>query len=788
MQWDWSSRSLHLGVAELASFDLLAPADAPAGRWRAELGTHWHDQLRRQAEAGSPDWQFERPVGGLLQRKGWSFHLRGRMDQWWPGPEAPRLREMKTIQQPLPAAENDLRLTYPAYFHQTQLYRWLLQHEQPECASLSPAAELVFLEIQTGLSQIVPLRESDAEALQAHLDRVVDLLEERRRHFQQLRSFSVPAPFPNWREGQEILREQLETRLRHPGPLALEAPTGFGKTGLALEQALRALCSGQVERILLLTGKTSGQSPLLHQLERFLDADAGPTVLPLRSRRDLALPGEESTPYPSVSDMRRRWEQSGFSAPAFLQDHIPRLEELRTLGSQLGIPPYFITRLLMPYADIWIADYNYLFDPVVSSVFENLAAFRPDRSFLVIDEAHNLPARAASSRSHLLRAADLEAVLTELRFLRFPGRLENLCDQLLSRLRHLQPTDQLDPPDEADFLELLESVATAYREAAFSSDEWSPALRDFLGRIPALLADLKCTHSTHLVHAPQRGCLHFACLGCAPAIREVLTSFRQCLLMSATLQPAADFAGPIGLPLQQDQPSPDAPASKSTLRFLQARSPYLPDCFFGVVDARVDTRYRRRAASAPTIMDTLAATVEAARGCAVAFFPSYAYARQIMDGLRQRHPGVRVNLQPRDLPLEEEWSFIESSLLMDDLLFVVLGSRFSEGVDALGGRVQTAMVVGPALPEVNAVQQARQDQLPGSREERFHTVYRVPGIRKIAQALGRLVREPEHRARVLLIGQRFAEPAYSGLLPEYLQPRQVITTKADLREYWLNNL
>jgi Rad3-related DNA helicase len=104
-------------------------------------------------------------------------------------------------------------------------------------------------------------------------------------------------------------------------------------------------------------------------------------------------------------------------------------------------------------------------------------------------------------------------------------------------------------------------------------------------------------------------------------------------------------------------------------------------------------------------------------------------------------------------------------------LFLVLGSSFAESIDALGGRVSHAMVVGPALPEVNAVQRARLAEATRgglSREAAFRRVYQIPGMSKVNQGLGRLVRAPGQRARVILHCRRFLEPTYASLLaPEY---------------------
>src|SRR5690606_29871058 len=119
-------------------------------------------------------------------------------------------------------------------------------------------------------------------------------------------------------------------------------------------------------------------------------------------------------------------------------------------------------------------------------------------------------------------------------------------------------------------------------------------------------------------------------------------------------------------------------------------------------------------------------------------------------------PALRIALAPRGLSLAEQTAFIEENLLSAHALFLVLGTGFSEGIDLLGGHVDMAMVVGPALPEVNPLQEARREafQHLGS-EAAFDRAYRIPAMIKVNQALGRLVRAPGHRARILLHCRRF---------------------------------
>jgi Rad3-related DNA helicase len=231
-----------------------------------------------------------------------------------------------------------------------------------------------------------------------------------------------------------------------------------------------------------------------------------------------------------------------------------------------------------------------------------------------------------------------------------------------------------------------------------------------------------------------------------------------------------------------------------------AHTPWRADAYDLAYDLRVDTSFRERAQHHATTAATIAALHAAAvrsfnaqlptpasTSSAIAvFFPSYAYAETIAREIDRDHPGVRVALQPRLTDLAAQTAWVEESLVLTDALFLVLGSSFAESIDLLGGRVTHAMVVGPALPEVNAVQRARIAELRDlGREAAFRRVYQIPGMAKVNQALGRLVRAPGQRARVLLHCRRFAELSYAQLLARDYQFGQNIATDSELTA-WLD--
>jgi Rad3-related DNA helicase len=330
-----------------------------------------------------------------------------------------------------------------------------------------------------------------------------------------------------------------------------------------------------------------------------------------------------------------------------------------------------------------------------------------------------------------------------------------------------------------------------------------PHHAEALWQFAALGDFLNNTQLTKLLWVPREGELEFTCVDAAPAMGETLRQFGGTILMSATLQPYDSMAAACGLAeVGRGVPSalPDGGqgTARPTYTTLHAPTPWRAGAYDVAVDLRVETTYKQRA----NYYGTTAATIEelhrasasqpstlnpqlAAAPAIAVFFPSYAYAESVQRALDHSGSVLRVALQPRLPDLAAQAAWVEESLVLADALFLVLGSSFAEGIDLLGGRVTHAMVVGPALPEVNAVQKARLDALAGlGREAAFRRVYQIPGLQKVNQALGRLVRAPGQKAKVLLHCRRFAEPTYAALLAMDYQMFTEIGNESELRE-WL---
>lgn len=826
MNFSLENRTVSLSVGEFAGFSL-GPHDAgggPPGIWRAQLGQHWHNELQKRTLAKAPAAQFEVVIDGRLVHRGWTFTLSGRIDQL----VGDTLREIKSVTRPLPADETDLRTDYPAYFLQLATYAVLVRASNSSLltghSSLSPLrGELVFVEAGSGLSQTIVLTPFDEALVHHQLDALVEFLNLRLRATARRRSLTFHPAFSSLRPGQETIQADLQTAFGcaesrtsnverisqqpsafDPRPstvLLFEAPTGYGKTGCVLEFALGRMRAGRFARLIWLTGKSTGQLHVVRTLQQMTAPD---TCNLLGYKPPLAFWQVRNKSEHCVNhtfhcvrdgcdflkDCAARWPDSGL-AKFYLDDHQPRdLDTLRAAGRDARICPYEITRASLAFNDVWIGDFNYVFAPDNRGLFFEQPGFDPAETLLVIDEAHNLPARVAGAHSHRATDTDARLLLAELDHLQAPATLVLAVEEWARLLASLRPADSLDPTTEAEIHDLAEKLANLVSTQPLDYAALGPRHAETLWQFAALSEFLDDAKLTKLLWVAREGELEFTCVDAAPAIGETLKAFGGAILMSATLQPYSEFAASCGLDNCGSELARDlspvasllAPTSYNTLH---APTPWRADAYDVAVDLRVETTYRQRANHYGTTAATVAALHQAAPGAIAVFFPSYAYAESVLRALENSGAVLRVALQPKLPDLSAQAAWIEESLVLADALFLVLGSSFAEGIDLLGGRITHAMVVGPALPEVNAVQKARMATLAGlGRDAAFRRVYQIPGLQKVNQALGRLVRAPGQQAKVLLHCRRFADPSYASLLAADYQMFKEIASEADLRG-WL---
>jgi DNA excision repair protein ERCC-2 len=769
VQIDRQQRLARLAVSELAQFALVAESSPSTGggTWRTALGTAWHQSWEERSRTRGEKITAEVSIIGTLLTGNWRIQLSGRIDQVVALDDGRTLlREVKTTGESLPLAGEELDNRYPSYGIQLACYLRLyaLQHDRPT----PPAGELVYVDYRTGIHQTLPHHPAYDQALDQRLLSLVLYLEDRwQARLRRLQVTYQPA-HATPREGQNETLAELQTHGNNRYNL-LQAPTGFGKTAVALTYALEALREDRVDRIIYLTGMTTGQ----WQVSRHLEAMLGPANTALRylilrnrsehglTRHDSPTPNTGPRPHPLI--------------PLFdlfdsgTVDH----ERVLATATEYDINPYALTRALLGLADIWVGDYNYLFAPGSRHIMEEQPDFDPARTLLIVDEAHNLPARVQSAYTWETDLWRTRLLIDRLAHDHAPAPLLRAWEEWETMLESITTPGQLNHNLTFHLTDTVDTLSRLIQQTPWSNDAWSDEESDDYWA-PLFWQQRLEDHTTpSLLWAPQLNQLRHTCLDAAAFIGTSTARFYQSLFMSATLDPVDDFVRHCGFPT----------AEVMTLR---AKASWRDEAYRVAIDARPDTRLRSRERYYAMTADTVARLCATTHRPVVVFFPSYRYAETIKVYLESAHPLYRVAMQEKTRDQQAQSEFIDHALLTAHALFLILGSRFAESIDQLGGQIDHAMVVGPALPEVDAVQTARLDHLTreAGREQAFHRVYAVPAMRKINQALGRLVRAPGQQARILLHCRRFSDPDFRTLLaPEYRQP--VILRETTALDDWL---
>ncbi|KRP37916.1 MAG: hypothetical protein ABS34_00630 [Opitutaceae bacterium BACL24 MAG-120322-bin51] len=774
MHIDSFARTVRLSVRELATFRQVPSSDGHgASSWRAAVGQQWHTTAAHQTRESHADARFEVPLKAIWLHRDWTFEIQGRIDQLLPDPEQLRIREVKTIRSGLPSSSEELASRYPDYFAQAAIYLGLAR-VLPEYADTTLCAELCFIEIETGRQQIVPLSEDDERAFADQLDTLLPFLEDRRTSQLRLQGVELRPAFETLREGQAELFATLDHATLQSKTVLLEAPTGFGKTGIVLEHMLRQMQNGVYDRAIYLTSKSTGQLETIRQLRSMIGDNL--RYIQMRNRTEHRI---ESAAHTCTGDERcndrigQSWQAAAIYPPDLFEDGTLSLDRSKDIGASTGVCPYALTKGCLPFAEVWIADTNYVFATASRAVFMEQHGFDPAKTLLIVDEAHNLPDRAADALSVELSAADLLFALEELRSAGAPHHLLSIGEELIRCLELLTANEPLHSDALCETLDLCEDFTRQLKDAHFDYATTAPFAIDIVWRIPDLAQRLAEPAHQWLYWSPSIGTLRATCLNASNWIADCVAPFGGSILMSATLAPIQNFRERCGLT-----------PGNATLAL--GHAPWREDAYDVAIDTRVDTRYKQRDKYYETTARTIAALIDQSPGVPVAvFFASYLYAENIKAYLEALNPAARIQVQPRGVDLAEQETFIDQALLMADALFLILGSSYAEGVDKLGGRIDIAMVVGPALPEVNAIQDAKMEIHPSTeRDVAFTDVYIIPAMRRIHQALGRIVRAPGQRAKVLLHGKRYNQCAYhQQLAPEY-QQGTTITNDHELVE-WL---
>jgi DNA excision repair protein ERCC-2 len=745
---------------------------------RAWIGQAVHRRVLGENAGAIPGYETERGVKLVLEVAGWTATLEGRLDGRFPRADGTVVvDEVKSLHF---ATEFDRLPGSPRHARFLLQLKWYLL-AVAEAEEVPVAGRLLLADIDTGETRVEEVG-FDRAAVRAELEeRVADLISaaEDERALSEAKAVEGAAirfPFPSLRPGQARMVEEVENAARSGGHLLVEAPTGIGKTSAALVPLLRqALRQGR--RLFVLTAKTTQQEIFARTLES-LAGDSWRTVR-LRAKErmcanDVVLCHEDHCRW--AKEYGAKLESSGLldRLLGIHRDLDP--DAVFEAARAEEVCPFEVSLELAASADVVLCDYNYAFDPVVSlSTLRDPAGLAG--SILLVDEVHNLVERGRGYWSPELSEASIRGLVERLGLssARTAGEAESLAGAILDLVRESAAAGAESPEgialvplpeEELDELRLsLESLLVRHLAELREGGERLP--RD---PVLELYFSFARFHDVSRLAAPegivdrafdilagrgeaQGARLAILCKDPSRLLGPTLDAAACVVGMSATLSPPEFYRDLLGFD----------PDRTSVLRL---ESPFPRENRLVVVAAHVDTRMKQRATSVPQIAALVAEAAEACPGNVLALFPSYRF----LDDVRARLPALpgRRLVRPSDRSTElERRRALE--ILADGgtpvLLLAVTGGPFAEGVDYPGEMLRGVVVVSPSLPVVRFEQDRMRDYFEERFEKGFDYAYVVPGMTRVVQSAGRVIRSEEDRGFILLACRRFLQNPYKRYLP-----------------------
>ena len=587
---------------------------------------------------------------------------------------------------------------------------------------------------------------------------------------------SLPFPFGKYRKGQRELAKYAYAIAKNGGRFYCEAPTGIGKTMSTLYPFIKALTEDDKSKIFYLTAKTSGKESAYNAVNLLKDKGLVINDIVVTAKDKICFcKGKGCNPdecpfakgyYNKIQAVLKYslLNYSTFDYPTITQ-----------IAYENEICPFEYELDLSLFCDIIICDYNYMFDPLsyMKRYFDEDAS----HYLALIDEAHNLVDRsrdmysAALSYRSYKEAKKSVTHSKHVRLKRAQSKLNKMFKELLEDYPdgdHIVDDFTLEQYKVLNyFLETCQDInKNEHKEMTKELLEFYLDLNRFL-RISEFYSDKYISYISRHGDSLE---LKFFCLDSSGFIKTTLNRIKGSVLFSATLQPLDYFLDTLG-------------GDKALDPTLLLPSPFPEENFSLMVAPNVSIKYRDREKTYQEVMRYIESFVSGQVGNYFIYSPSYEYMNNLLDYLPKDKYQYYVQSKDMDEPDKEAFLLnFKENPEETTLGFLVIGGAFSEGIDLVSDRLIGAAIIGIGMPKINFESNQIADFYKNKKLPGRDYAYINPGMNKVMQAVGRVIRSEEDKGVILLIDERYMSHQYQELYRYEWRNYEVVLSPQEVEE------
>ncbi|MCL2323537.1 MAG: ATP-dependent DNA helicase, partial [Oscillospiraceae bacterium] len=610
------------------------------------------------------------------------------------------------------------------------------------------------------------------ELIDKYLKWVYFFLSWRKIRNQNLKNLEFP--FKEYRKGQRDFAIRVYNAIKNSKKLFCEAPTGIGKTISTIFPSLKSMSEGYCDRIFYLTSKNTtskiAEEAILNinkkgDYVKFIKITAKEKICSFKE----CTCNPESCPY-----TLNYFDKINDVVFEIINNHTSFTTELIEIYSKkYSLCPFELTLDLSNYADFIICDYNYLFDPRVylKRFFENVS----ERYVFLIDECHNLIDRAREMYSSEISKKEILEGKKLLKYVS-PKSINALNKKLIEYKKLLVESDHFIFKEEEEDLYILVSNVVLSLEEALSklnpSIEKDTLLNLYFNLVNFLkiseIYDENC-YVTYCSNTLDDFIFKLYCIDPCKFIKKCYKKAVSSILFSATLMPLDYHIDLLG----KDEDDV----------FLRLPSPFSPLNRKIIVCSNIDLRFNNRNSYVQKISDYINTATSAKEGNYLVFSPSYEYMKLIYEDFTNRYPhfNTMIQIQNQDERSREDFlNFFKENPVESHIGFSVLGGVFSEGIDLKYDRLIGAIIISVGIPKINFERDMIRDFYENKNSKGYLYAYTYPGIIKVFQASGRVIRTLDDKGIILLIDDRYTYSVYKKLFPSHYNPYSIIAKDESL--------
>ena len=590
-------------------------------------------------------------------------------------------------------------------------------------------------------------------------------------------------PFP-YREGQRDLVTGVYRTILRKKQLFIQAPTGVGKTMSTIFPAVRSLGERVSEKIFYLTAKTITRTVAWEAFEILKAKGLQCKIMILTAKEKMCVCDQVDCNPVTCPRAKGHFDRVNEAVFQLLQDDVSYdRERLLHYSEQYQVCPYEMSLDLATWIDAIICDYNYVFDPEAQ-----LRRFFADKNkgnyVFLIDEAHNLVERGRDMYSAVLYKEDFLRIKNLVKLHRKPLErvLERCNKQLLELKRECETYQKLDSLSNFSIslmsvLGELENYLEELEHGQLRTD-----ILDFYFRVRSFLNIYDVVDENYVMYTQHEedGCFRVKlyCVNPAVNLQKCMDKGISTVFFSATLLPIQYYKKLL--------------SGRSDDYAIYAQTPFSAEQKQLLIGRDVSTKYTRRGPlEYLSIAEYIHQVISAHKGNYMVFFPSYKMLEDVYVIYQENFQfgQIQVLLQNPSMQEAEREEFLtmfekENQYLLG---FCVMGGIFSEGIDLTGERLVGAIIVGTGLPQINYERELLKQFYDDKGENGFDYAYRFPGMNKVLQSAGRVIRTKEDKGVIVLLDERFGYQEYKNLFPRewdsYVYCNRN-TVRGELEKFW----